>query len=222
MRKVGARSARAAQRPAVVRGFTLVELLITITIIATLVVIVVIIVNPGEIFKRTRDTRRIADLATPQDAFLTYLIHSPIADMDGSNLVTCADEASPSAYVSIPKSVAMHAPPPGWAWKQVEETSLTRLDGTGWVPLAISSVSIGDAIGRLPVDPVNKSEGTTRFFYTYGCKRSGTIFEVNAKLESKDFGPGGVNDLSRGDGGDVVDVYEIGKTTGILPATGIY
>lgn len=45
-------------------GFTLIELLVTIAIIATLATVLMIVVNPNEMAKRSRDTKRISDLGT--------------------------------------------------------------------------------------------------------------------------------------------------------------
>ena len=44
------------------RGFTLLELLIVIGILATLATVVVLIINPAERLARTRDAKRIVDL----------------------------------------------------------------------------------------------------------------------------------------------------------------
>ncbi len=46
------------------RGFTLLELLIVIGILATLAVVAIMTINPGDLLKRGRDTTRLSDLAT--------------------------------------------------------------------------------------------------------------------------------------------------------------
>jgi prepilin-type N-terminal cleavage/methylation domain-containing protein len=44
------------------RSFTLIELLIVLAIIAILATVLIAIINPGAIFSRARDTKRINDL----------------------------------------------------------------------------------------------------------------------------------------------------------------
>ena len=43
------------------KGFTLVELLIVIGIVAILATIVVLVINPVELLKESRDSRRLSD-----------------------------------------------------------------------------------------------------------------------------------------------------------------
>ena len=49
-------------------GFTLLELLIVITILAILTLVVVLFINPVEMLKKSRDVQRMSDLATVQSA----------------------------------------------------------------------------------------------------------------------------------------------------------
>ena len=49
-------------------SFTLIELLIVIAILAVLMSVIIITINPSEMLKRTRDTRRISDLKTLNNA----------------------------------------------------------------------------------------------------------------------------------------------------------
>jgi prepilin-type N-terminal cleavage/methylation domain-containing protein len=44
------------------KSFTLIELLIVLAIIAILATILILTINPGGIFSRARDTKRISDL----------------------------------------------------------------------------------------------------------------------------------------------------------------
>jgi prepilin-type N-terminal cleavage/methylation domain-containing protein len=44
------------------KSFTLVELMIVIAILAILSAIVIFTLNPNEIFKKNRDSRRVADI----------------------------------------------------------------------------------------------------------------------------------------------------------------
>jgi len=51
-------------------SFTLVELMIVIAILAILAAIVIFTLNPSEMFKKNRDSRRMADLQTLNKALV--------------------------------------------------------------------------------------------------------------------------------------------------------
>lgn len=217
MYKLGKRNAARTKK-----GFTLIELLVTVTIMATLIVIIVIFINPAETFKRTRDTRRMADMSALQNAIFSYMIHSSMTDLDGAYTISCSDETTPAIYVSVPKAQIMPAAPLSWTYKQVESTTSGRLDGNGWLPINFTAANLGETFGRLPLDPVNKAESGNKYFYSYACKRNGNGFELNAKLEAVNQNEETSTNISASDGGDASDVYELGKTIGILPTTGVY
>lgn len=68
------------------RGFTLIEVLIVIGILAILATLVLVAVNPGRQFKLARDTKRAADIATILSA-----VSQNIADHAG--VFTCGEDA---------------------------------------------------------------------------------------------------------------------------------
>lgn len=204
------------------RGFTLIELLITLTVLAILVITIVVILDPGEIFKKTRDTRRFADLQALRSAISFGIAAGAALDLDGSNQNTCSDETGKAVYVSIPSAVSMHLAPTGWSFKQAPEAQLGDTDGGGWVPIDFTQLPGGSPLFNLPLDPRNEETGSSHFFYSYGCAKSSGKFELNARLESESFGPGGKEDRSKLDGGDVDTVYETGTDPKILPTSGVY
>ncbi len=54
-------------------GFTLLELLIVIAILAILSVALVLVLNPAETLKKARDSQRISDLSTIKTAIGLYM-----------------------------------------------------------------------------------------------------------------------------------------------------
>lgn len=73
------------------RGFTVVELLVTIGIISILTAAIVAVIRPLDYIKRSRDTRRISDLKVIQTALEQYYgsenVYPATIPTDGSALV---------------------------------------------------------------------------------------------------------------------------------------
>lgn len=59
------------------KGFTLVEILIVVSLIAILAVVALITINPAEAQRRARDTQRIKDISTLQSIVEQYLSDNP-------------------------------------------------------------------------------------------------------------------------------------------------
>ena len=55
------------------KGFTLLELIIVIGILAVLATVSVLVLNPAQLFAQDRDTTRISDLGTLRSAIGLYL-----------------------------------------------------------------------------------------------------------------------------------------------------
>jgi prepilin-type N-terminal cleavage/methylation domain-containing protein len=142
------------------RGFTLIELLIVIGIIAVLATVVIVALNPVELFRQARDSTRLSDLGTLNTALATYS-----ADQGGSM------GTASTTYVSLPDTSPTRANlglptlPAGWNYACVTQVNLKNTDGTGWIPVNFASVSFGKPISVLPIDPVNTT--TTGNYYTY-------------------------------------------------------
>ncbi|MDO8604632.1 MAG: type II secretion system protein [bacterium] len=143
------------------KGFTLLELLIVISIIAILSVALVLILNPAETLKKSRDTQRISDLNTIKTALGLYLTSTSTPWMNGNTDVACAPWSSSTTTLSV----------------------LT--DGTGWLPINLNSLTSGSPISSLPVDPVNSGA----MGYAYKCNNTAKTFEVSAVLESSEYSP---------------------------------
>jgi hypothetical protein len=57
------------------------------------------------------------------------------------------------------------------------------VDGKGWIPVSMTSLSFGSPLGAWPQDPVNQT--SSGLFYTY--QTNGTQYEVTALLESQKY-----------------------------------
>lgn len=122
-------------------GFTLVELLVVIAIIAILAAVVVLIINPLELMKRSRDAARLTDLANLQTAINVAVQEST----QTSQYIACNGVAGDCTSNSF---------------------SGTRvINGTGWVSINFTNQK-SVSVPTLPIDPINSS-GATGFHYTY-------------------------------------------------------
>jgi prepilin-type N-terminal cleavage/methylation domain-containing protein len=219
-------------------GFTLLELLIVITIVAILSVALVFILNPSETLQKSRDTQRLADLSTLKMALGIYLsaTSSPILD-GGTNTFCVGGSGAPTIWYSSDQTTAGGSitfpgtPPTGFTGgafvQRATAAASSPVDGTGWVPVKLNGLIGGSPISSIPVDPINKIviNGSTlavitnsALTYRYACRKSPLSFEINARLESATYGPGGTDDKSAKDGGNNPNLYETGNDLTILPS----
>ena len=85
-------------------GFTLLELLIVIGILAILSAVVVFVLNPAETLRKSRDAQRIADLATMKSALGLYLTQTatPLLDNTAGNTTCKNGTGIDTIYYSYP------------------------------------------------------------------------------------------------------------------------
>ena len=182
-------------------GFTLLELLIVLGIIAILAVAILLTLNPAELLKQSRDSSRLADLGTLRSVTALYLtdVTSPSLT-DGANI----------CYISAvyATSTVDHC---GNRYTNATVTStksgIVSIDGSGWVPINLRLISSGAPIGSLPRDPIN--DGVT-LFYSYAASSSAFGYEFDAKMESSKYSAGGSADKEKTDGGNNDALYEVG------------
>lgn len=221
------------------QGFTLLELLIVIAIIAILSVILVLVLNPAETLKKSRDAQRISDLNTLKTALGLIITASSTPNLS-SVATDCLSDGGTAAQVFYSSAVAdvtcASDPAEGvdaagdysnadWCKTTANPSSV---DGTGWLPVNFNWLPGGSPISNLPLDPVNTTITATpadaNLVYRYACQSSGGtkpsyVFEFNATLESSAYT---VDDDKRAkDGGDSPSFYEVGTDLKLLPTTGI-
>lgn len=187
-----------------VKGFTLIELLIVIAILAILATIVLVIINPVQMFAQARDSQRIYDLNTLSNAVALYLttVNSPSLQGTGAS-GTCAANfwASFSGASNNFNNNTLF----------IASSFTAAVDGTGWVPVIFSDISGGSPISTLPKDPIND----TSYFYSYACQNTNKWFEFHGVMESMRYANGGSDDVETTDGGINDNVYEIGNKPGL-------
>jgi prepilin-type N-terminal cleavage/methylation domain-containing protein len=193
----------------ITKGFTLIELLIVIGILAILASVTLLVLNPAQMFAQARDSQRISDLSTLKSAVSLYLATVTSIDLDASG--SCESNvwgtlASTTVSTHSAKSTFQYA------------TGTTSVDGTGWIPVALSSISGGSPVSALPLDPTGinstlNSNETEIYAYFYMCSTSGSIFELNANLESTRYTSD--DNKEANDGGDRDYMYEVGTNLGL-------
>ena len=224
-----------------IKGFTLIELIIVIGIIALLATTVILVINPANLFREARDSQRIADLGQLNSAFGLYLATVPNPNMSLDNPVG-GDICAWNNGVAVAgdwwaSSAAVGSAFQPFANPTVAEDSRTlsatprAIDGTGWIPVNFGLTTGGSPISGLPIDPNPEPAApldTTGRFYAYACDDGRLTYELNANMESDRFGnvPGNDN-VEQNDGGTSAcsggvcnstkanSVYEVGNATGL-------
>ena len=187
------------------KGFTLLELLIVISIIAILAIALVFLLNPAETLKKSRDAQRISDLNTVKTALGIMLTASSTPSLDNFGAVcltsttaagvTTANTAAKIRYSSASIACTGAAPAQGAdgaggtavfggiaAWCTVG-ASPQKIDGTGWIPVNLRALTGCSPISSFPVDPINTVSATTPsksdLVYRYACQ-NGTSASVGS------------------------------------------
>ena len=151
------------------QGFTLVELLVVISIIIILAAVVMIVINPFETLKRGRDSTRLSDLVNLQQAINVAVQESAST----SSEILCKGTTAPCRGASNGPGARVNS-------------------GSGWVKVDLSSQQTV-SVPTLPIDP---SDSAT-YHYVY-CS-NGNSWKIESKLEStKELarltGDGGIDD----------------------------
>lgn len=174
------------------KGFTLVELLIVIGILAVLATAVVVVLNPAELLKQARDSQRVSDLASINSALALYVASTSSPTFGSTQYTSLASTATSTCESATP------------AGKNAFTT-----DGNGWVTVDLDELTGGSPLSALPRDPTNDST----YHYCYAPDDTNDTWELIAKLESTKFAT--TEDLDGKDGGDNASWYEVGTDPGL-------
>ncbi|MEK7635992.1 MAG: FISUMP domain-containing protein [Patescibacteria group bacterium] len=161
------------------KGFTLLELLIVIGILAVLATTVTIVLNPVELLRQSRDAKRIAELNTLDKALELYSFDG------GTNFGSTS-----TVYISIPDtssicnnmSSALPALPIDWSYKCVILDNLRKVNSQGWIPVNFTNIA-NPPLAVLPIDPINITDNYYPSYYSYTVGS----WKLAANLESSKY-----------------------------------
>lgn len=213
------------------KGFTLLELLIVVGIIAILSVALILVLNPAETLKKSRDAQRISDLSTMKTALGLYVTSTTTPYIGGltSNsackLVPSTARGAAGTYkiwyslasASAITDVTLDGSTVTTPAVQAATPALT--DGTGWVPVNFDTLTGGSPISNLPVDPINTvsdiaNVASTDLVYRYSCSQTPLAFIIAAQLESTAYTS--TDNKRANDGGSNSNYYEVGNNLKIF------
>ncbi|NMB92502.1 MAG: type II secretion system protein [Parcubacteria group bacterium] len=178
------------------KGFTLLELLIVIGILAILSTTMILVINPAEMLKKARDSQRISDLNTLKTAISMYL----------------TDVASPTigtSTYSYSHVTSVNCGATGNA------STSQAVNGNGWIPINFTSITGGAPISALPVDPNPTAYATSPYLYYAYVVGSSNTFKIFANMESTYYSYGGTGSIEDKDGGTKSSLYEVGTDLSI-------
>jgi prepilin-type N-terminal cleavage/methylation domain-containing protein len=194
-------------------AFTLIELLVVIAIVAVLAIVVILVLNPAALLQQARDSNGLSDLATINSALGYY-----IEDASGNGTVSLGSAST--TYISVPdpsatstagdqcQGLGLPPLPHGWIFHFATNSTFRAANGTGWMPVSFSSISVGSPIGQLPADPVN----TTSSLLYYAYALSGGQYDLTSILESQKY-----LSVMATDGGSYAGLYQKGTVLDITP-----
>lgn len=132
------------------KGFTLVELLVVVAIIAVLAGVVIVAINPAALLQKSRDATRLQDVENIHKAMSLALADSEILLSATGTCATCTSLAGTQA-----------------------------VDGTGWVKFSIPTGKTGLAkyLPALPNDPLNSGSNVYTYGATVAAYEINTVLE---------------------------------------------
>ncbi len=200
------------------KGFTLFEILLVLLIIFLIFSITLQIFNFSEYFKKSRDLKRISDMQILNNTFNLYL--NLIENPSLGPLNTSINEATPTIFISIPfdkediRNLTISSGSQTFYFSQVSSTEYFKNNGEGWLPVNFTILP-NVPLSILPVDPINSY--SQKLFYSYVFKRSSSTYEINTRLESKNYNYLGKEDKTSTDDGDNIYLLEIGNDKTLMP-----
>jgi len=188
------------------KTFTLFEMLISLTVLALIIGMLISIIKPHEIYKKIRDNQRISDLNYLETNIKTYLLNintSSIYTTSTLNRVFLSIQLPSNATNTNCKNYFPDLPSLPSGWEYVCSKNPTSTDGTGWIPIDFRNY-LAFQIQNLPLDPFNNS------IYYYSFLASGSNFAIYAQLEDPR------NQASKNDGDNYPYLYSVGDNKRLI------
>lgn len=162
------------------KGFTLLELILVVGIMGVMAATAVMVINPVEYFKQSRDVRRVGDIKTINAGIESAIANSPNIGQGNAQTVyiSIADTAAncPTMTAQLP------ALPTGWSYNCSTAANLKKTNGTGWLPINFDALPAKSPLTTLPTDPRN--DASTGLYYAY---IPGGSYSLSAALESEKY-----------------------------------
>lgn len=227
-----------------IKGFTLLELLIVIAILSVLAMALILVLNPGETLKKSRDSQRITDLSTLKTALGLYSANVGTVNLDGT-LTACLDDnggvplTTAKIFYSAQEAEAL-CPKVGVNYEGGDVTAgstfaaadfctynggatgTANVNGSGWIPVNFTELSQGSPITNLPLDPINSVATTTApvstdLVYRYACQHTTVDGKAQYSYEiDAQLESGDMLGKKNQDGGDNDSFYEIGTNLNLI------
>jgi len=188
------------------KSFTLIELLIVLSILALIVGLLISIIKPAEIYKKARDNQRIVDLNYLDSNIKSYLLlanTNTIYTTSTLNKVFLSLKLPSSATNTDCRNYFPDLPSLPSGWTYVCSKNPTSTDGTGWLPINFQNYMLY-SISNLPLDPFNNST------YYYAFIASGTDFILYTMLEDPK------NQASKNDQDNYPHLYSVGTNKRLI------
>jgi prepilin-type N-terminal cleavage/methylation domain-containing protein len=177
------------------KGMTFIEILVVMGIISILFSSFFYIWNTMDVFRKSRDSKRINDLQLLDTALKTLLFTERNINLGEENII----------YTSLPDSsstcgsynlIPLFSP---YSYRCQTSDNYLKVDGNGWLPINFTLGKIL-TISVLPIDPLNNKD----YFYAYQVRYG--RYKLTARFENK-------TNISKmaNDGGFEPTLYEVGS-----------
>jgi len=188
------------------KSFTLIELLIVLSILALIIGLLISIIKPAEIYKKARDNQRIVDLSYLDSNIKSYLLlanPNAIYTTSTLNKIFLSLKLPSSATNTDCRNYFPDLPSLPSGWTYVCSKNPTSTDGAGWLPINFQNYMLY-SISNLPLDPFNNST------YYYAFVASGTDFILYTMLEDPK------NQASKNDQDNYPHLYSAGTNKRLI------